>query len=142
MTMFLPWYSVGGWHSLAQGNGPVSEFNALTLRWDGSRWQFGAREWGFLLLGLASVVTALTVACSVAVSRRTGGRSWVLVLGVFATTLLVVALLEAYATPPFGDEPPLAYTWGAVVGVLAASVSVFGSWSGALVARRLIPSRV
>jgi len=62
------------------------------------------------------------------------------VVGLGATCLLVVALLEAYATPPFGDELPLVYTWGAILGVVAAAVSVLGSWSAWLAEREAVHS--
>jgi len=138
VTTFLPWYSVGGWHSLTPGTPVVSEFNALTLNWIG--WQFGSEEWGFVLLGLACVMAALAATCAVALARGWRAPRSLVVVGLGATVLLVLALLEAYATPPFGDEPPLAYTWGAILGVVAAAVSVLGGWSAWLAERKAVRS--
>ena len=38
-------------------------------------------------------------------------------------------VLEAHAKPPFGDGPPLRFSWGAVVGVAAATISLIGACS-------------
>jgi len=140
VTTWLPWYSVGGWHSLAPGAGSVAEFNALTLTWDGSGWQLGSGKVGFILLGFACVMAVLGVVCAVDVACGWRTRPGLVVVGIGATVLFVLALLEARVTPPFGDEPPLAYTWGAVLGVVAAVFSVLGSWSAWLAERKPVHS--
>ena len=95
---------------------------------------------GFVLLGFACALAALAVTWAVAVAHGWSARSVLVVMSLGAAVLLVLALLEAHATPPFGDEPPLSYTWGAAIGVAAAVVSVLGSWSAWLTGRRAVPS--
>jgi len=87
-------------------------------------------------------MASLTVASVVAVVRGWRPRRWIVVVGFGTTALLVMALLEAYATPPFGDEPPLAYTWGAILGVVAAVIGVLGGWSTWLAKRKAVHSLV
>jgi hypothetical protein len=139
VTTFLPWYSVGGWHSLAPGRPGAEEFNALALIWDGGIWQPGSARFGIALLGCACVMVVLTLASTLALVRGWRMQWWLVAIGLAATILLVLTLLQAYATPPFGDEPPLAYTWGAVLGVLAAAVSFLGGWSAWLAQRKTLP---
>jgi hypothetical protein len=127
LATLFPWYGVGGWHSLAPGTGPTTEFNALTIDWL-SGWQFGARTWGFVLLGLALAVLAVAAVYWWMDGSEKISVLWPLGLAVAASLLIAVSLLEASAMPPFGDEPALTYTWGALVGVFAAGLSAISSW--------------
>jgi hypothetical protein len=46
-----------------------------------------------------------------------------------STALLVLMVVELLARPPFGAGPRLQYSWGAVVGVVAAAVACMSAWS-------------
>ena len=86
-------------------------------------------------LGCAVATLAAIAFWSAVTRRHHSAARWCLVLSLAGTALLVVTLIEAHATPPFGDEPPPSFTWGAVVGVLAPIVSTIGGWSAFLVVR-------
>lgn len=101
----------------------------------------GTREWGFLILALSSGVALLAI---VTIAMHLNGRrapsGLFVVLAVLALLLALACVLDAHAKPPWGDGPPLRFSWGAVVGVAAATTSLIGACS-ALILRRENPGR-
>jgi hypothetical protein len=96
----------------------------------------GTQEWGFLILALSCGVamSAIMTVAMPLIGRRTPFGLY-LVLAVLALLLVIASVLDAHAKPPFGDGPPLRFSWGAVVGVAAATTSLIGACS-ALILRR------
>ena len=96
----------------------------------------GTQAWGFLILALSGGVamSAIITLGTDVVGRRTPfGLS--VVVAVLTLLLVIAAVLEAHAKPPFGDGPPLRFSWGAVVGVAAATTSLIGACSAVILRR-------
>ena len=96
----------------------------------------GTQEWGFLILALSCGVATsaiMTIAMRL-IGRRTPFGLYV-VLAVVALLLAIACALDAHAKPPFGDGPPLRFSWGAVIGVAAAATSLIGACSALILSR-------
>ena len=96
----------------------------------------GTQAWGFLILALSCGVamSAIITLGTDVVGRRTPFGLYV-VVAVLALLLVIATVLEAHAKPPFGDGPPLRFSWGAVVGVAAATTSLIGACSAVILRR-------
>ena len=87
----------------------------------------GSRSFGYLVLSWALVVGLFTLVL-LPLGRRM--FQWAMaVVAVGSSSLPVLALLELFARPPYGDGPPLSFSWGAVVAVGAAFVAALAAWA-------------
>jgi hypothetical protein len=136
----LPWYGLdentATWVWNLQGGrnafGPALGISALSP---------GAGFWGLLILGLSCVLAAAAGIAIILFQRKQGpavGRSGLLIVGVaiLSVATIIAVVLEAHARPPLGDGPPLRFDWGAVVGFLAAAVSLIGAITALFVCTR------
>ena len=91
---------------------------------------------GILILALSCGVamSAIMTLGTHVVGRRTPFGLYA-VLVALALLLVIATVLEAHAKPPFGDGPPLRFSWGAVVGVAAATTSLIGACSAVILKR-------
>ena len=85
----------------------------------------------YLVLGLSCAVAALSGIALIVVPHRkeskiNGAMPLLCAIVIAALTLAVLVALEARAKLPFGVNPPLRFAWGAVVGVVAATLSLIG----------------
>ena len=97
----------------------------------------GTPGWGFLILALScgAVAVAIITVAGLLFGRRVP-LGWYVLLTALALLLVVASLLDAHARPPLGDGPPLRFSWGAVVGVTAATTSLIGACFALLLWRR------
>ena len=96
----------------------------------------GTQEWGFLILALScGVAMSAIVTIAMHLIGQSSPCGLYVVLAVLALLLAIACVLDAHAKPPFGDGTPLRFSWGAVVGVAAATTSLIGACS-ALILRR------
>jgi drug/metabolite transporter (DMT)-like permease len=96
----------------------------------------GAQAWGYVILALSCGVamSAIMTLGTHVVRQRTPFGLYVVVVAL-ALLLVIATVLEAHAKPSFGDGPPLRFSWGAVVGVAAATTSLIGACSAAILRR-------
>ncbi|HVT42420.1 MAG TPA: hypothetical protein VHD39_05505, partial [Acidimicrobiales bacterium] len=88
----------------------------------------GTQSWGFVILALAACVALGAFVVTVFVLW--GRRPPIVLRGALvalALALVIVCVLEAHAQPLSGDEPIFRFSWGAIVGVAAAVVSLLGA---------------
>lgn len=143
-STLLPWYgsdtvtSVSMWH-LSEEASALSTFLLPSV--GSSSYSPGTYHWGYLILGLSCAVAALSGIALIAVPHRKesklkGAMPLLCMIVLAALTLVVLVVLEARAKPPFGDDPPLRFAWGAVVGVVAATLSLIGGCRALFVVTR------
>jgi hypothetical protein len=129
---------VGQWE-LSEETSALSTFMLPSL--GSSTYSPGTYNWGYLILGVSCAVAALSGIAIIVVphrkeSRIKGAMPLLCVIVIAALTMVVLVALEAHARPPFGDDPPLRFAWGAVVGVAAATLSLIGGcWALIVVTR-------
>jgi hypothetical protein len=136
----LPWYGLGEnfatwvWHLQGGRNafGPALGISTFSP---------GARFWGLLILGLSCVLAVLAGIAIILFQRKqrtaiVRTRVVVVCVAILSLALIVAVVLEAQARPPLGDGPPLRFDWGAVIGFLAAAVSLIGAITALFVCTR------
>jgi hypothetical protein len=142
-STLLPWY--GLYENTATWGATVWNLqggrDALAPALGISAFSPGSRFWGLLILGLSCVLAALAGIAIILLQRKrrpATRRSRLLVVAVAILSLatIIAVVLEAHARPPLGDGPPLQFDWGAVVGFLAAAVSLIGAITALFVRRR------
>jgi hypothetical protein len=143
-STFLPWYgsdtvtSVSMWH-LSEETSALSTFLLPSV--GSSSYSPGTVHWGYLMLGLSCAVAALSGIALIVVpprkeSKIQGAMPLLYAIVIAALTLAVLVAFEARAKPPFGVDPPLRFAWGAVVGAVAATLSLIGGcWALFVVTR-------
>jgi hypothetical protein len=136
----LPWYGLdentATWVWNLQGGR-----NALARALGISAFSPGSRFWGLLILGLSCVLAVVAGIATILLQPKRRKSMWtsrLLVVGVaiLALALIFAVVLEAHARPPLGDGPPLRFDWGAVIGFLAAAVSLIGAITALFVCTR------
>jgi hypothetical protein len=143
-STLLPWYGsdtvggVSGWH-LSSETSALSTFLLPSV--GSSPLSPGTYNWGYLILGLSCAVAALSGIALIVVPYKKESKirgTTPLLYGIVIATLTLVVLvaLETHARPPFGDSPPLRFDWGAIVGIVAATLSLIGGcWALFVVTR-------
>jgi hypothetical protein len=135
----LPWFgfddnTAHGFLGLTDEASAVSQYLVSS---PGHSLSPGTQGWGFLILTLSSL---LTVVGSATFAAYLIGRSPPVGLYVFllalGAVLFIACILDAHARPPFGDGPPLRFSWGAVVGVISATAALVGTCLALIIGRR------
>lgn len=127
----LPWFGFNEFNgiyvfNLSDSRSAIS--GMLSPAVGASTFSPGTQDWGFLILALSSgLVIAALLLSLLMLSGRRASLVWSITLIAIAAALVVVAVLDAHARPPFGDSPPLRFSWGAVLGVAAGLVSLIGA---------------
>jgi hypothetical protein len=135
----LPWFgfddnSAHGFLGLKDEASALSPYLASA---QGNSFSPGTQDWGILILALSSFVAVVGVAmAAVYLIGRSPPFGLYIPLVLLAAPLAIACILDAHARPPFGDGPPLRFSWGAVIGVASAATSLAGACSALILRRR------
>jgi hypothetical protein len=119
LSTYLPWFDATTEHFA-----PRSRFLLPPI--GGSTHAPGTTFWGHLVFTAALVVAVIAGAEALATLRnlRTIRVVRRAVVAIATAVMLLLVVLEANASPPFGDGPRMRTAWGAFLGLLVALASV------------------
>ena len=131
-VLCMPWFgldqNLGRWNLMPTWT-PV---DAVPQASSSGAYGPGTQRFGDFLLFAACAMVVLALATMYLVRWHSKDRTSLARMGLWSVVIaaacsLVLVILEASASPPFGDGPNLSLDWGTVVGLLAVSITVLGA---------------